>query len=146
MPRNPLFFCSLALVALAVPVAGAAQTSPAPSVSPTTMGSSSPSSMPSSLPRMTAMTMMPSCHHDDPLVWVDPKTKTYYVKGSSKYGQGKSGNYACKSVAVAAGDQPVKSGMGPAGTTIARPMSGTAGSGIETNQMPNSTSSSSPSP
>lgn len=40
---------------------------------------------------------------DDATVWVDPKTRTYYLKGDPLYGKTRPGGYNCRKPADAAG-------------------------------------------
>jgi len=51
---------------------------------------------------------MPTCAADDPVVWVNTKTKVYHMQGDPYYGNTKSGKYACKSAADAAGEHAPK--------------------------------------
>lgn len=39
----------------------------------------------------------------DRTVWIDPATKTYYIKGDALYGKTKPGGYNCQKTAEAAG-------------------------------------------
>jgi hypothetical protein len=39
----------------------------------------------------------------DTVVWVDPQSGAYYLKGSSSYGHAGAGRYACRSEAEEAG-------------------------------------------
>jgi hypothetical protein len=43
----------------------------------------------------------------DAVVWVDPQSGTYYLKGSASYGHAGTGRYACRSEAQGAGLQEV---------------------------------------
>jgi ABC-type sugar transport system substrate-binding protein len=52
---------------------------------------------------------MPACAAGDPVVWVNTKTKVYHMQGDPYYGNTKSGRYACKSTADAAGEHAPKS-------------------------------------
>ena len=73
-----------------------------------------------SIPHCTAKT--------GPVVWYMASAKTYYVKGSARYGKG-MGMYVCKATAVARGGHPGVSGtmgahgMPAAQTMMPRPMS-----------------------
>ena len=40
---------------------------------------------------------------NDAVVWVDPQTDTYYLKGSGSYGSSGIGRYACRGEADSAG-------------------------------------------
>ena len=85
------------------------------------------------------------------MVWVNTSTKVFHMKGTPMYGKTTHGKYVCESAAMAAGDHQAKmSGSGAMGSSMghsmASPKPRSTGSSIETNQMPNSTSSSSPSP
>ena len=60
---------------------------------------------------MTSMMMHPMPHctpKTGPVVWFIPSAKTYYLKGSARWGTG-TGLFACRATAVARGGHP---GMG----------------------------------
>ena len=40
---------------------------------------------------------------NDPIVWVDPQSGSYYLKGSASYGRSGAGPYACRGEAESAG-------------------------------------------
>ena len=46
---------------------------------------------------------------DDRTVWIDPRTRTYYVKGDELYAKTKPGGYNCRKQAEAAGYRPFRS-------------------------------------
>lgn len=48
---------------------------------------------------------MPTCPQGDPMVWLVPKTRTFYAHGSHRFARG-TGRYACRSGAVATGAAP----------------------------------------
>ncbi len=49
-----------------------------------------------------------ACSSDE-TVWIDPETRTYYLKGDRLYGQTKRGGYNCRKQAEAAGFRAFKS-------------------------------------
>jgi hypothetical protein len=78
----------LAFIA-ALPVAAPAKT--------TTAGASS-----------TLSATPPTCPANDPVVWVNTKSKIYWAQGTKYYGKTKQGGYACTSQAVAYGARAAK--------------------------------------
>ncbi|MBD5653643.1 MAG: hypothetical protein IAI50_00490 [Candidatus Eremiobacteraeota bacterium] len=57
-----------------------------------------------SLPAVhVAMMTMPKCKSSDPVVWINTRSKVYYMKGAAYYGKTSKGKYACMSAAVAMG-------------------------------------------
>lgn len=45
----------------------------------------------------------PTCAADDPVVWVNKRSKKYHLPGDKVYGKTKRGRYMCKSSADASG-------------------------------------------
>ena len=67
----------------------------------------------------TAMHAMPKCTSaSGPVVWYVPSAKTYYAKGSSRFGMG-TGMYVCRATALTHG---AKLGSAAGGTATGTPM------------------------
>ncbi len=59
---------------------------------------------------MSSMSM-PTCAAGDTVVWVNTRSKVYYMPGASYYGKTKHGKYVCASAATSMGAHAAKSGM-----------------------------------
>ena len=46
---------------------------------------------------------MPSCATNDPVVWINTKSKVYHTQGDAYFGKTKAGRYACTSKAISMG-------------------------------------------
>ncbi len=82
-----------------------------PTVAQTTMGGS----------MMRSTMLMPRCAANNPVVWLNMRTKTYYVRGTSYAGKNEHGRYVCLSAAQAMGAH--QSGMSRA-VMPSKPMHG----------------------
>lgn len=61
---------------------------------------------------MSSMTMsMPKCAAGDAVVWVNTRSKVYYLPGASYYGKTKHGKYVCESQAGTMGMHAAKGQM-----------------------------------
>ncbi len=54
-------------------------------------------------PNMSSM-MRPKCTAANPVVWVNTRSKVYYLRGSTYYGKTTHGRYMCRSAAISMGD------------------------------------------
>jgi hypothetical protein len=52
--------------------------------------------------------MMPRCGANDPVVWVNTKTKVFHMRGDRYFGKTTHGGYMCTAAALAAGDHAAK--------------------------------------
>jgi hypothetical protein len=66
---------------------------------------------------------IPQCKTGGPVVWVNTRSKIYYMQGTKYYGKTSHGSYACLSAAKAAGDRAPRGGMA-AGTGGTHPNQG----------------------
>jgi len=55
---------------------------------------------------------MPTCPQADPMVWLVPRPRAFYARGSQRFARG-AGRYACRSGAVATGAEPGASSAPP---------------------------------
>ncbi|GAC1521449.1 MAG: hypothetical protein NVS2B8_01390 [Vulcanimicrobiaceae bacterium] len=62
------------------------------------------------LARSSMSTAMPTCAAGDTVVWVNTRSKVYYMPGASYYGKTKHGKYVCASAATSMGAHAAKSG------------------------------------
>jgi hypothetical protein len=96
---------------------------------------------------VVASAAMPACKSHDPVVWVNTKSKVFYMKGASMYGKTVHGNYVCQSAAMSAGDHQAKMGaMGSGMTGSSMGATGSMGTTNSTMGHPMTGSSSSPKP
>lgn len=66
---------------------------------------------------------MPSCATNDPVVWVNTKSKVYHSQGDAYFGKTKAGRYACTSKAISMGAHAVgaKTSGTPSGSAVDAP-------------------------
>jgi hypothetical protein len=101
----------------------------------------------SSMPGMSGASSMtiPQCKTGGPVVWVNTRSKIYYMQGSKYYGKTSHGSYACLSAAKTAGNRPPKT-SGMSSSQSQSPGATATGGTITTNQIPGTSSTTSPSP